>query len=293
MSNNIQSTFKEFETSVKWLFRINDCTKLENIDLTVHDEKFGSFLKKCVNAKVKITSNNLFDEIKTEFQFLRQLDTDNIEPKFRFLLGIGGDVTKGCNADNPRVQFICNSNVNNAFLAIFLIIKIQYEKNSINSIKIDDQFFSIFTGLVNKIRNEIKEKNIDLESQSNFESKEMSLILVFGKSYWTGIKEIISKYVQKQTLDDNDYNLLQNKYVWYRYKPSNQPIHFEDDTNGNMCFLTINIALDNPPKIGNTMHIQDLIEKTKMQPSIITEMKLGNSFQFGSSGLNAKGFIKV
>jgi hypothetical protein len=290
MSNNTQSTFKEFETSVKWLFRIDDCTKLEKLDLTVHDELFGNFLKKCVNAKVKITSKNLFEEIKGQFQFLRQLDADHIELKFRFLLGIGMDATKGCNVDNPRVQFICNSNENNAFLAMFLIIKIQYEKNGI---KMDDQFFSIFTALVNKIRCEIKEKTIDLESKVNFESKEMSLILVFGKSHWAAIKEIINKYAQKQPLEDTDYNLLQNKYVWYRYKPSNQPSSFEDDTNGNMCFLTIDIALENPPKIGNTMHIQDLIEKTKTQPSIITDMKLGNSFNLGSSGLNAKGFIKV
>jgi hypothetical protein len=290
MSNNTQSTFKEFETSVKWLFGIDDCTKLQKLNLKVHDELFGNFLKKCVTAEVKITSKNLFQEIKGQFQFLRQLDADSIEPKFRFLLGIGMDATKGCNADNPRVQFICNSNVNNAFLAMFLIIKIQSDNNGI---KIDNQFFSIFIDWVNKIKDEIKEKTIELESKVNTESKEMSLILVFGKSYWTAIKEIINKYIQKQPLDDTDYNLLQNKYVWYRYKPSNQPSSFEDDPNGNMCFLTIDITLDNPPKIGNTMHIQDLIEKTKTQPSIITDMKLGNSFQFGSSGLNAKGFIKV
>jgi hypothetical protein len=108
-----------------------------------------------------------------------------------------------------------------------------------------------------------------------------------------GIKEIITKYNEMQSLNDVDYDLLKNKYVWYRYKPTLQSIKFEEDINGNMCFLTIDVALDNPFKISNTMHIQDLLEMTKVQPSIIVNMILGNLFQFGSSGLNAKGFIKV
>lgn len=125
------------------------------------------------------------------------------------------------------------------------------------------------------------------------QKNKMSLTLVFGKSHWAAIEEIVNKYSEQRSLDDDDYNLLQNKYVWYRYKPSNQPSSFEDDPNGDMCFLTIDIALDIPPKIGNTIHIQDLLQKTKTEPSIISNIKLGNVFQFGSSGLNAKGFVKV
>mgnify|MGYP000591956461 CR=1 FL=1 len=200
MSNHTKSTFKEFEKSVKWLFRISNFTKLENIDIKVQDERFGNFLRKCTNAKVKITSENLFEEIKEEFQFLMRLDSDDIESKFRFLLGIGLDVTKDCNIDNPRVQFICNSNVNNAFLAMFLVVKIQYERNAL---KIDDQFFSIFTELVNKIRDEIKEKNIELESKIDLYSKEMSLILVFGKSHWTAVQEIIKKYINSTVVGES------------------------------------------------------------------------------------------
>ncbi len=286
MSNNTQSTFKEFETSVKWLFGI-DSVKLEKSNLKINDESFDAFLKECRDT-VKITSDGLFEEIKMRFlRFRLPEDLYDIELAFDLLKGLATKTVVDGNGSTP-VQFFCKTGKPNTFLALFLILKIRIE-NQNKIIKLENEFFSRFSILVN----EIKGNTVGLESKFDSESNEMSLILVFGKSHWAAIKEIINKYIQKQLLDDTDYNLLQNKYVWYRYKPSNQLSSFEDDPNGNMCFLTIDITLDNPPKIGNTMHIQDLIEKTKTQPSIITDMKLGNSFDLGSSGLNAKGFIKV
>jgi hypothetical protein len=287
MNLNSKSIFKDFQNSVKLLFDL-DYTKLGNIEIKVNGESLENFLRECLDSKIRVTSENLFEDINNIFPSFRLINEyDDLELAFNLLKGLSTNIAIDSNGNTP-VQLLCKTGKYNFFIAIFFIIKIQNERQN-RLFKFDEEFYIKFTELVNQL----KIKKINTELEVDIKSKDMSLILIFGKSYLAGIKEIITKYNEMQSLNDVDYDLLKNKYVWYRYKPTLQSIKFEEDINGNMCFLTIDVALDNPFKISNTMHIQDLLEMTKVQPSIIVNMILGNLFQFGSSGLNAKGFIKV
>ncbi len=283
--------------SAKWLFNV-DTKKLEKLE-EIHwkDRKWINFATHSLDAdKVKYCSVKApVDALKAatvDDEDIKNLDFNDIQSKMYLLKGLFSEVASDQSGEK-RLTFSLNLKTGrlNDALALLLIAFIQFEHGK----QKDEDFAKSFIDLLLPLReatNQSTQPQTDKRTGTpaavtSAQQLNMTLILFFGQSHKATVNEINDK----KQLNGSDYDLLENKCEWFWWGLSEEkPAETDSDVQDNMCWLQLNMELNNPPKVINLLHIKDLIKKIKKQPEIITLIKSNGSTTFN---LDNKNFIKA
>ena len=295
MKASSNSWYDELVNATQLLYKA-DKTSLDRLNL--ESSLFNRLATDCLN-KTDIPYKNatyLVDILKQKYSKEADelddhfLDYDDIKAKISLLKGLCIDVETGANGTKPLTFKFNVSRVNrdNESWALILVSYIQ----SVNGLQTNEAFARKFVELTNPLKeiasqsSAYKESNIITEQPSK-PSRNNILILVFGQSHKNIINDIINK---KHQLDDNDYELLENKCEWFWYGPdSDKPIEINKDESDNMCWLQMDVQFSDVVQVKNLLHLKDLIKKIRKKPDMLLQIRSSSKATFN---LDNKEFIK-
>lgn len=163
--------------------------------------------------------------------------------------------------------------------------KVKISKFMLDSQKQITNIMKLNSLLISKVSKYKIVENIQVDESGG---RNKTLILVFGRSKFESIIELSNK----KEFDTSDYELLKN-YEWFWFGSDNKPKDISTETNGNMCWLEINMILDKVFEVKDRMNFIDLLDMIKKEQVTISSMKTIGLFMLGTSGLSVKGFKKA
>jgi hypothetical protein len=316
--DNDDDWYKDLANAAKLLFEANE-TALKQLGEDWKDSKDSMMWKRLANDTLSskdITFENvttIIDKLKKyatntnvhDYPKIQKLDFEDIKVKSGMLKGILNEVTSIQNGDK-RLTFkleLKTGRENEAW-SVILIAYIQSMYNEQTDKDFAREFIEQTKCLsVNKDTsssnqqgnqrevNEVNKQKIHISTQKDLaQSENKTLILVFGQSYWDGIRDIENKTM----FNDSDYELLKKyEWFWYGLSGTNSLAEISNDQQGNMCWLQLDVKLNNMLEVKNRLHFIELIDKIKKLQVTEIQMKVGGLFQLATSGLSSKGFIKA
>ena len=304
--DNDDDWYKNLAEAAKLLFYA-DKTKLEKLGEGWEDPMWERFADDTLCSK-DITFKNattIIDKFKkcatNDLKKIQELDFEDIKAKSSMLKGTLNEVTSIQNGDKCLTfKLELKTGRDNEAWSVILIAYIQSQNKDLTIKEFAHEFIKQTKCLsdnndtpppkqthpdeVNKTKTPI------LHSKDSAQLENKTLILVFGQSLFTGVKEIQSK----TNFNDGDYELLK-KYEWFWYGKIDTPTSNEisNDAQGNMCWLQLDMKSNSMLEVKSRLHFIELIDKIKKEQITVTQMKVGGLFQLATSGLSGKGFIKA
>ena len=293
MKESSNSWYDELVNATQLLYKAEK-TSLERLELEI--SLFNRLARDYLNKTdiaykhATILVDNLEQNYLKNEEEYNNLDYDDIKAKISLLKGLCIDVETGANGTKPLTFKFNEGKINrdNEAWAVILITYIQFKFR----VQTNEAFARKFVELTNPLKetarqsSAYKESNIITEQPSK-PSKNNILILVFGQSHKNIINNIINK---KHQLDDNDYELLENKCEWFWYGPdSDKPIEINKDESDNMCWLQMDVQFSDVVQVKNLLHLKDLIKKIRKKPNMLLQIRSSSNATFN---LDNKEFIK-
>ena len=306
--DNDDDWYKNLAEAVKLLFDA-DKTKLEELGKDWEDPMWKRFADNKLNSTcIRFeNANAVIDKLKKdsdEYPPIQKLDFEDIKAKSSMLKGMLNEASIQ-NGDKPLTfKLELKTGRDNEAWSVILIAYIQSKNNEQTNKDFAHEFIKQTrclsvnkdTSSSNQQGNQYKDnednkpKTPTPVSKDLAQSENKTLILVFGQSYWDGIRDIENK----TKFNDGDYELLKEyEWFWYGESGNTTPAEISKDEQGNMCWLQLDMKSNSMLEVKSRLHFIELIDKIKKEQITVTQMKVGGLFQLATSGLSGKGFIKA